>query len=110
VAAQAAHFPASGGVLAGVNGLHDVAMAAAAGVLGYVAAGVGDFNVVRKISGSEIKRMKEAIAGFDRIFAREVVRCMAVIASSGVLVTSFNPAIVLRIHHMAVGTGLWIVG
>ena len=49
MATQAANFPATG-VAAGVDGLNDVAVAAAAGVLGYVAAGRGDLDVIGKVA------------------------------------------------------------
>lgn len=97
-------------VVAGINGLNHVGVAAATGVFCYVAASVADFYVVRKISSSEVEGMEESVAGFNGVFAREVVRSVAVVAGGGVLMASFDPAIVLRIHNVAVRASLRIIG
>ena len=109
VATQTAN-PIAVAVVAGINGLNDVAVTSAAGVFCYRAAGTADLDVVRKDSGGEIKRMKEAVAGFYGVFAGKVMWSVAIIAGGSVLVASLDPAIVLRVHHMAVGTGLRIIG
>jgi hypothetical protein len=109
MATQAAHFPASG-VAPSVDSLHNVGVATAAGVFGYIAAGIADLDGVWKISGSEVERVKETVAGFDGVLAGKIMRSMAIVTGGCVLVASLDPAIVLRIHHMAVGAGLRIVG
>src|SRR5476649_1670080 len=97
-------------VVSGIDGLNNVAVASAAGVFGYMSAGIADLNIVGEISGSEVKRMKESVAGFYGVFAREVVGSVTIVAGCGMFVATLDPAVVLRIHDMAIRAGLWIIG
>ena len=110
VAAQATEFPARGGMVSGVYGLHNVTVASAAGVLGYIATGRSDLDVVWKVSSGKKQRMEESIAGLDGVFARQVMGRVTIIAGGSMFMTPFDPAIVLRIHYMAVCAGLRIIG
>ncbi len=109
VAAQAAN-PIGIAVVADINGLNNTVVASPASVFRHIAAGAADLDVVGKISSCEIKRMKEAVAGFYSVFTGKVMGSMAIITGGSMLVASLDPAIVLRIHHMAVRTSLGIIG
>jgi hypothetical protein len=54
--------------------------------------------------------MEETVAGLYRVLANEVVRRVAVIAGGRGVMAGLDPAIILRVHHMAVGAGAGIVG
>jgi hypothetical protein len=109
VAAQTTN-PIGIAMVAGINRLNNIVVASPASVFRHIAAGAADLDVVGKISSCEIKRMKETVAGFYSVFTGKIVGGVAIITGGGMLMASLDPAIVLRIHHMAVGTSLRIVG
>lgn len=92
-----------------VNGLGDVLVAAAAGGFRHLAVETGYLDCVGIIAECEIKRMKETIAGLDRIFSNNAVRRMAVITGGSGMMTGFDPAVVLGAHHVTVGAGRGII-
>lgn len=69
----------------------------------------GDLNRVRIFSGGEVKRMKETVSSFHRVFADKVVRRVTVIARRHRMMTGLEPTAVLVIHYMAVGTCTGII-
>src|SRR5262249_2336614 len=83
--------------------LSDSGMAMAAGAFHDFAVEAGDLNCVRVFTGSEVKRVEETVARFDRIFAQEIMRCMAVIARRRPAMTGLDPARVLLVHGVTVG-------
>jgi hypothetical protein len=93
-----------------VYGLGDGLVAMAARGLHHFAIKPGDFNGVRITSGGEIEGMKEAIVGFDRVFADDVVRRVTVIAGGGGVMAGLDPSVILRVHDVAIGAGAGIAG
>lgn len=85
-----------------IDGVSDRLMTTSARGLGHASIELGDFYRVRVFAGSEIKRMKEAIAGFDRVFSDQIVRRMAVVASSRGMMAGLHPCFVLGAHGMTV--------
>jgi hypothetical protein len=68
-----------------------------------------DFDSVGIPTCREVERMPKAVVGLHSIFSEDVVRCVAIIASSGSTMTRLQPRIVLRLHDVAVGTSRGIV-
>ena len=93
----------------GVDGIGDGLMASTAGSFGNFQVESGDANVVRVPAGGEVKRMEEAVAGFNGVFSGEIVGRVAIVAGGGGMMAGFDPSIVLRAHGMAVGAGGGIV-
>jgi hypothetical protein len=53
--------------------------------------------------------VKETVAGFDGVFADEIVGRVAIVAGGGGMMAGFDPGVVLRAHRMAVGTSIGII-
>src|SRR5581483_3797433 len=87
---------------AGIDGVGNGMVAAAAGRLSDTAVKFGDLYGVRVLAGCEVERMKEAVACLHGVFPDQVVRRVTVIASSGRMMTGFHPGFVLGAHGMAV--------
>src|SRR5262245_26679570 len=89
--------------IVGVNGLNNIFVTMPAGVFRHLAVKRGDLNVIRVTPRREVKRMKEAVHRLHGVFAGEVMRCVAVIASSRRAVAGLDPSVVLPPHHVAIG-------
>ena len=95
--------------VAGVDVLGDGGVTIPASRFCHLPVKVRDLNNVWILPGGEMKRMKEPIAGFHRIFSDHIVGRVAVIARGCRTMAGFNPAAVLIIHHVAVGAGAGLV-
>jgi len=105
--AQNSVRPAMDGI--GVNGLGDRLVAAPAGGFRDFQIECGDANVVRVRAGREVKRVKEAVAGFDGVFPDKIMGRVAIVTGSGGMMARFDPGVVLRAHRMAIGAGVGII-
>ena len=105
--AQNSVRPAMDGI--GVNGLSDRLVAAPAGGFRDFQIECGNANVVRVRAGREVKRMKEAVAGFDGVFSEEIMGRVAIVTRSGGMMARFDPGVVLRAHRMAIGAGVGVI-
>lgn len=61
-----------------------------------------------KVAQGECLAVVPAIEGFCVIFTKKVVWHMTVVARRNVSMARVLPGLVLRLHHMAIDTGLWI--
>src|SRR5437660_1752627 len=93
-----------------IDGGGDVFMTATAGVFGNAVIELRDLDRVRIPAGGEIERVPESVIGLYRVFPENVVRSVAVIAGGRRVMARFQPGIVLRAHHVAIGAGRRIVG
>ena len=93
-----------------VDGGGYVFVAVAAGVLGDLVIELRDLDGVGIPAGGEVEGMPESVVGLDGVFSENVVRGVAVVAGCGPMMARLQPGIVLRLHHVAVGAGGWIVG
>ena len=87
-----------------VNGRGDRLVASPAGVLDDAVIEFRDLNCVRVISAGEVERMPETVVRLYGVFTDDVVRCVAVIAGGYGVMARFHPAVILRLHDMAVCT------
>jgi len=88
---------------------HNILVAMTARTFSNLATALGDLNWVGKVSHREIVRMPESIPSLGPVFADEIVRGMAIVASGDVSMTALHPTIQLLLHDMAIGAGLGVV-
>lgn len=68
-----------------------------------------DLDRVFEVARRERERMKETVVGFGDPFADRVMREMTIVAGGDVMVARFKPAVILRLHHVAVRTRSGVV-
>ena len=93
-----------------LNGLDNLAVAIATGLLDYFTTVLGNLDVVFKSTGGEVERVPEAVPRLGRVFPYQVWRRMTVITDSHGPVRRLDPGTVFPVHDVTVGTGLRIVG
>ncbi len=70
---------------------------------------LGDLNRLVKIPGREGVRMEVAVHCLGHVFHREVVGGVAVVTRGDLPVAGLQPAVILLVHHVAVGARLRVV-
>jgi len=93
-----------------VDGRSDVLVTMTACGLDDLVVEVSNTNVVRVEAGREIEGMKKAVRSLNRVLADNVVWRMAIVAGGDGVVARLDPGVILRLHDVAVGAGLRIVG
>src|SRR4029078_521073 len=93
-----------------VDGRSDVLVTMTACGLDHLVVEVSNTNVVRVEAGREIEGMKKAVRSLNRVLADNVVWRMAIVAGGDGVVARLDPGVILRLHDVAVGAGLRIVG
>ncbi len=87
----------------------DRLMAPAAGVLGDLVIELCNLDGVGIPAAGEVKRMPESVVRLHCIFADDVVRCVAIVAGRGRVVTRLHPRVVLLLHDVAIRASRGIV-
>jgi hypothetical protein len=75
----------------------------------HVAVALGYLYRLMETARGEIIRMPETVRGLCVIFPDEVVRRVAVVAGGDGVMARFLPAVILLVHHVAVGARARIV-
>src|ERR1700743_793236 len=88
----------------------NVFVTAATGVFRHLVIEFRYLDRVGVVAAGEIKRLQEAVVGFDGIFSDEVMRRVTVVTRRHRMMAGFLPCIVLRPHDMTVGASLGIIG
>src|SRR3954453_23408195 len=81
---------------------HDILMALQTRFLSNTEIAAGYLNVIREMLRCERKRMKESIQSFRIVFGNQSRRCMTVVADRHFPVAPLHPALILRLHDVAV--------
>ena len=108
VAADAREAITVGGA-AGIDVVSDVRVAMPAGILRHRAAAGLHGNRLMEIAGCEGVRMPEAVIGLRPVFAKEVVRRVAIVAGRHRTVTGLHPGIIIILHDVAVSARFRVV-
>jgi hypothetical protein len=90
------------------NGVNQFSVTRQAGALHDLPTLFCDLDRLVKILECKIVGMPEAILDFCRPLADKLVRHVTVGATGDVMMSGFDPAVVLRVHDMTVGARLWI--
>lgn len=93
-----------------VDAARQICVALQAGSIGNPVVSVRDLNPVGEALGCERPRMEEAVQRFRRILGKESCGGVAVVTDGPFPVARPQPAVVLFVHHVAVGARRWIVG
>ena len=93
----------------GVNPLHNVTVAFAAGVFRNFAIKFSYADRFGEISRGKSEGMVVAVYSLDKVFVEKTFRGVAVIAGGHVLVAAFDPTVIMVVHDMTVGAGHGII-
>ena len=74
------------------------------------AAGVFHLNGLVEVLEREAFAVPIAVFGFGVVFAEEVLRSVAVVATGDCMMRALKPAIVLLVHYVAVNASIRVVG
>lgn len=92
-----------------IDFLNNFAVTIAACAFGHLTITRSDLNIVGEEPGGKSIGMMHAIHRFYPVFSEKIMGSMAVIANGNSLVTGFNPAVVVLLHHMAIGACFRII-
>ena len=97
-------------VLVRIDHIYNIGMAMAAGAFRNALVQRFDLDGLMKTPGRERQRMVEPIDALDRIFAKKVVRSMAIVADRDRMMWPTQPGFVMVVHDMAIRASLRIAG
>jgi hypothetical protein len=94
----------------GQEGMNKLSMTMQASLLSHSSIARFNLNRFRKISSCKGQRMKETIVRLGNPLSQKVVGQVAIIASRDGVMAGILPGIKMRLHDMAIRTGLGVVG
>ena len=88
-----------------IDGRRDVLVASAAAFSVTLVIELRDLDGVGIASAGEVERVPESVVGLDRILPMMLCGVWQSLQVAARVMTRLHPAVVLRLHHMAVGAG-----
>ena len=111
MAVNAGGFVAFGpGQVVAFDGFGDFRVTLSAGLIGNLPVAFRDLDRVGIISDGEVEGVPESVFGLGLVFAKKIVRRVAIIARGDAAMARVDPAVILILHDVTIDAGLRIVG